>query len=86
LTDNEAYQHLLDKYSINPEIFYEKLNSEEYKDQAHYEFSLVSQLKVNGYPTVFIQTKESTFHMVARGYTSEEDLTERIKGVLGNAG
>jgi len=86
LTDNEAYRHLLDKYSINPEIFYEKLNSEEYKDQAHYEFSLVSQLKVNGYPTVFIQTKESTFHMVARGYTSKEDLTERIKGVLGNAG
>jgi len=83
LTDNEAYRHLLDKYSINPEIFYEKLNSEDYKDQAHYEFSFVQQLKVNGYPSVFIQTKESTFHMVARGYTSEDDLTERIRSVLG---
>lgn len=84
LTDNEAYRHLLDKYSINPEVFYEKLNSEEYKDQAHYEFSLVNQLQVNGYPTVFIQTKESSFHMVARGYTNEADLTQRIKLVLEN--
>jgi putative protein-disulfide isomerase len=82
LTDNEAYRHLLDKYSINPEIFYDKLNSEEYKEMAHYEFSLVKQLKVEGYPTVFIQTKESTFHMVARGYTDEDSMTERIQLVL----
>jgi putative protein-disulfide isomerase len=50
---------------------------------AHYEFSLVQQLKVEGYPTVFIQTKSSTFHMVARGYTDEAELEKRIKAVLG---
>ena len=25
LTDNEAYRHLLEKYSIQPEVFYERL-------------------------------------------------------------
>ncbi len=82
LTDDEAYRHLLEKYSINPESFYEKLSSEAYKDMAHYEFSLVQQLKVEGYPTVFIQINESKFHMIARGYTNETDLRERINAVL----
>ena len=82
LTDDEAYRHLLEKYSINPESFYEKLSSEAYKDMAHYEFSLVQQLKVEGYPTVFIQINDSKFHMIARGYTNEADLRERINAVL----
>ncbi len=82
LTDDEAYRHLLEKYSINTESFYEKLSSEEYRDMAHYEFSLVQQLKVEGYPTVFIQINESKFHMIARGYTNETDLRERINAVL----
>ena len=82
LTDNEAYRHLLEKYSINEDAFYEKLSSEEYKDNAQYEFSLVKQLQVEGYPTVFIQTKESSFHMIARGFTEEAVLTERINNLL----
>ena len=82
LTDDEAYRHLLEKYGINEEAFYKKLSSDEYKERAHYEFSLVKQLKVEGYPTVFIQTKELTFQMVARGYTEEKVLAERIENVL----
>jgi putative protein-disulfide isomerase len=82
LTDDEAYRHLLEKYSINEESFYQKLSSEEYKDMAHYEFSLVQQLKVEGYPCVFIQTKSATFHLIAKGYTDEETLSKRIDNLL----
>jgi len=82
LTDDEAYRHLLEQYGINEEAFYKKLSIEEYKESAHYEFSLVKQLKVEGYPTVFIQTKETSFHMIARGFTEEKVLTERIENVL----
>lgn len=82
LTDNEAYRHLLEKYSIQPEVFYEKLASEAYRDMAYYEFSLVKQLHVNGYPTVFIQTGETKFHMVARGYTAYEALCSRLNIIL----
>lgn len=82
LTDNEAYRHLLEKYSIQTEVFYEKLASEAYRDMAYYEFSLVKQLHVNGYPTVFIQTGETKFHMVARGYTAYEALCSRLDIIL----
>jgi putative protein-disulfide isomerase len=58
------------------------MNSEEYKEKAYYEFSLVKQLQVSGYPCVFIQTAESKFHMVARGFTAYETLKARIENVL----
>ena len=82
LDDNEAYRHLLEKYSIQPEVFYEKLQSEEYKEQAYYEFGLCNQLQVTGFPAVFVQLSESKFYLLARGYTTYEDLQERFENVL----
>lgn len=82
LTDDEAYRHLLEKYSIRPELFYEKLHSETYKDQAYYEFSLVKQLQVTGFPCVLMQVTESKFHLLARGYTFYEDMKQRLAAVL----
>lgn len=82
LTDKEAYRHLLDKYGVNPEAFYEKLDSETYKEQAHYEFQLCKQLQVTGFPCVLIQVSDTKFHLLARGYTSYEDLKTRLDNVL----
>jgi len=82
LDDDEAYRHLLEKYSIQPEAFYAKLKSEAYKEAAYYEFALCKQLQVNGFPSVFIQTGELKFVMVARGFTALEELSSRIEMVL----
>ena len=82
LTDDEAYRLIIEKYSIQPEIFYEKLKSETYKEMAYYEFSLMKQLQVTGYPCVFVQTGELKFNMVARGYTDYDTLKERIDNIL----
>ena len=61
LTDDEAYRLLLDKYNIDAEEFYEKLNDPDYKEQAHYEFALCKQLNVTGFSAVFMQTSEKKF-------------------------
>jgi putative protein-disulfide isomerase len=82
LTDNEAYRHLLEKYSINEEGFYRKLESEEYKEKALYEFSLCKQLQVTGFPAVLLQTGETKFHLLARGFTDYDTLKQRIESVL----
>lgn len=82
LDDNEAYRHLLEKYSIQPEVFYEKLASEEYKEQAYYEFAMCKQLQVTGFPALLLQLNESKFYLLARGYTTHEELRERIENVL----
>jgi len=82
LTDKEAYRHLIEKYGLNETAFFEKINSNTYKDQAHYEFQLCKQLQVTGYPCVLIQVAETKFHLLARGYTSYEDLKARLDLVL----
>jgi len=82
LCDDEAYQHLLEKYSIQPENFYTKLKTEAYKEKAYYEFALCKQLQVTGYPAVLVQLNETKFHLLARGYTKYDQLKERIDSVL----
>lgn len=82
LTDDESYRHLLEKYSIPADEFYKKLKSEEYKEKAFYEFSLCKQLQVTGFPAVLMQVDETKFYLVARGYTSYENVKARIENIL----
>jgi len=82
LCDDEAYRHLLEKYGIREEAFYEKLHNPEYEEQARYEFALCAQLQVTGYPAVLLQTGETKFYLVSRGYTAYEPLHQRITAIL----
>lgn len=82
LTDNAAYTHLLEKYNLPSEIFYEKLSSEIYTDKAKYEFALCKQLQVTGYPCVLLQINDSKFYLLAKGFTTYIDLKQRIENVL----
>jgi len=82
LTDKEAYRHLLAKYGIPEEDFYKKLESEEYKEKAYYDFALVKQLKVTGFPCVLMQVTDSKFYLLTSGYTDYDTLKERIEKVL----
>ena len=82
LTDNEAYRHLLEKYNIDADDFYIRLQSDEYKEKAYYEFQLCKQLQVTGFPQVLVQITETKFHLLARGYTDYDTLSKRIDLVL----
>ena len=82
LADGEAYRHLLPKYNIPEEEFYTKLKSEEYKEKAYYEFTLVKQLQVTSFPTVLLQTGDTKFYLLAQGYTDYETLKARAERVM----
>jgi putative protein-disulfide isomerase len=82
LDDNEAYRHLLEKYNIPEDKFYEQLKSEEFKERAYYEFSLCKQLQVNGFPCVLLQVNEAKFYLVSRGFTDYNTINERLKNIL----
>jgi putative protein-disulfide isomerase len=82
LTDDEAYRHLLEKYEIPADEFYTKLHSTEYEEKANYEFSLVKQLQVTGFPAVLLQVDELKFYLLARGFTDYDTLKTRIDNVL----
>ena len=82
LDDDEAYRHLLAKYQIPEEEFYQKLGSSDYKEHAYHEFALCRQLHVDGFPQVFVQLSDTKFFLVAKGFTSYDDLMLRIENVL----
>ena len=82
LTDKEAYRHLLPKYNVPEDEFYTKLKSEDYREKAYYEFALVKQLQVSGFPCVLIQVSDSKFYLMAQGYTDYETLKGRLEKVL----
>jgi putative protein-disulfide isomerase len=82
LTDNEAYRHLLERYNIPADDFYQKLASEEYLDKAYYEFALIKQLNVSGFPAILMQVSDSKFYLLSSGYTDYETLQTRVEKVL----
>ena len=82
LCDNEAYHHLLEKYTIPEDDFFKKLSSELYKEKAQYEFALCKQLQVTGFPALLLQVTDSKFYLLAKGYTPYEELVQRIESVL----
>lgn len=82
LCDKEAYRHLVEKYALPEEEFFAKLQSEEYKEKAMYDFTLTKQLQVSGFPAVYIQVDELKFYQIARGYTDYDTLKKNAEAVL----
>lgn len=82
LTDGEAYRHLLDKYDIPADAFYERLKSDEYLDRAKHDFALVKQLQVTGFPAVLLQADELKFYLLGRGYSDYDTMKQRFDQVI----
>ena len=82
LCDDEAYRHLIEKYGIPVEEFYRKLHEDDYRQKAFDEFALMKQLKMTGYPAVYMQVAESKFYLLSNGYTDYAKLEQNILSVL----
>lgn len=82
LCDNEAYRHLLIAYGIPPAAFYEQLKQETYMKRAYDEFSLCQQLRVTGFPSVFLQINPTRYQWLAHGYTDKETFQQRLEAAL----
>jgi len=82
LSLDESYIPLIDKYDIPADVFLQKLNSEEFKQAAYYDFALAKQLQVSGYPAAFIKADDRNFYMIAKGYADYETMKLRIANVL----
>lgn len=78
LTDDEAYRHLLHKYGIPENEFYEKLHSDIYLQKAQHEFSLCQQLQVTGFPQLMLQLQDEKIYLLSRGYTDYHSLVNKI--------
>lgn len=81
LTDPEAYRHLLDKYEISADEFYEKLHDDSYIDKAAQDFAIVKQLGITQFPVLLLQINENKFYLVAKGYLDYDTIISRIDAI-----
>lgn len=82
LTDEQAYLHILEKYEIDPDEFYEIMNSDKAYSVVEYEFDLTKKLQVKSFPSVLLQVSLDKFFIVANGYDSFENVSHRITDLL----
>lgn len=82
LDDDEAYRHLLEKYTISEDDFYTKLKSDECKEKAYYEFALCKQLNVDSFPQVLIQLHSNKFYLITKGFSTYEEVKKGIEKAL----
>jgi putative protein-disulfide isomerase len=82
LTDDEAYRHLLEKYNLPAAAFYENLYSDHFRQLAEEDFATCRKLQVTGYPCLLLQHSEVSFSLLAKGYTDEATLLQRLASAL----
>lgn len=81
LCDDEAYRHLLDKYDIPAAEFYLRMKEKKYMKEANEEFAICRQLKVTGFPSLFLQASESKIYALANGYTDYNTIQTRLEEI-----
>ncbi len=80
--DSKLYESLATEFGLDGTKFYEQMQLPEVMESARYEFALAKQLQVTGYPQLLVQTDETQFYLIAKGYTNFEDLDGRVQKVL----
>jgi len=83
-SDVEVYKKLAFEHGVSVKDFEILWSTPDYQVRTHEEFMFAQQLNVTGYPTVFIE-EESTYHLLARGYTSYQVLRGRLEHLVGFA-
>lgn len=80
--DYETYRYIAVNHGIDPDEFEDTMKTENAKEAAFYDFALARQLQVDSFPAVLMQTSDTGFYLIAKGYTDLETLELRIKNVL----
>lgn len=76
-TAKETYLEIIDEMGINPE-FQMNFNLPASEELAIQDFQLTQQLKVQGFPSVFVE-QENTFVMISHGYVPFQQLDDNLK-------
>jgi putative protein-disulfide isomerase len=78
----DTYRYIAVNHGIDPDEFEVKMKMESSKEAAYYDFALAKQLRVESFPAVLIQSSETGFYLIAKGYTDSATLELRIENVL----
>lgn len=82
LTKDEFYYDLAFQFGLDGLEFTQKMNRDEFKQYATYDFVSAKRLKATSYPRLFLQTGNTYFYLISEGFSSFEDVDTRIQNIL----
>lgn len=72
------YKKLATHFDLNPELFANKMEMEHSQQQARYDFVLAKQLQATAFPRLFLQTSDTSFHLISKGYSEYDRIVQII--------
>lgn len=81
----EAYLPYVKPLGLSEKDFLLKMKQDSYRMQAQKEFQYFQKLELGGFPSFIVTVGDQPF-LIAKGYTTLEDLERRYKSVLAQSG
>lgn len=79
--ETSFYRELAQFFQLDPDVFTQKMSEESYQQLARYDFFLAKQLQAEAFPRLYLQTGETYFYLIAKGYAEEEEIVRIIEKI-----
>ena len=80
--DTDFYKELAVRFELDPELFVINMEKESFQQQARYDFFLAKQLQATAFPRLYLQTSETYFHLIAKGFSDYERIVQIIETIM----
>ena len=81
LNEDRFYKDLAEEFGLEGDSFLEKMQEDSIKQEARYDFTLAKQLKAEAFPRLYMQSSESYFYLISKGYSDYDTLVRVIKNI-----
>ena len=82
--DFQAYGPLFEELDLPANEVLEQMKAPRLRQEMYQEFKKVEQLHVNGFPTLFLQSKDEDLQTLCQGFMDYPDLEEKLQGLSQN--
>jgi putative protein-disulfide isomerase len=79
--DPALYRAMASSFGLDPDLFMERFNDPEMKQQVQQEFAWVRESGIQGYPTVVLRNKER-YYLLTNGYASLDTLEQSLQKAM----
>ncbi|MGC5324741.1 DsbA family protein [Brevibacillus sp. SYSU BS000544] len=76
--DEGFYRNLATHFQLDPELFIENMNKNYFQQQARYDFALAKQLQAETFPRLYLQTSDTYFYLLSKGYSDYKQIVQII--------
>lgn len=80
--EERFYRDLAAQFQLDADQFVMSMKDEYYQQLARYDFSLAKQLQATSFPRLFLQTSETYFHLVSKGYSDYSQVSRIVTDIL----